>query len=78
MTWNHRLRLVSIASAALMLTASAAGAQTVFGFNIMEIERPTETMLNGNVSSRSSFRAGRGIARCRAHAICGGLRARKR
>lgn len=40
MTWKHNLRLVSIASAALVLSASVAGAQTTFGFNIMEIDRP--------------------------------------
>jgi hypothetical protein len=40
MTWKHRVRIISIASAALMLTASVASAQTVFGFNITEIDRP--------------------------------------
>jgi hypothetical protein len=40
MTWKHNLRLVSIASAALVLSASVAGAQTTFGFNIMELDRP--------------------------------------
>jgi hypothetical protein len=40
MTWKHRVRVFSIASAALMLTASVASAQTVFGFNITEIDRP--------------------------------------
>jgi hypothetical protein len=42
MTWKHRLRLISIASAALVLSASAASAQT-FGFNIMDLDRPNGT-----------------------------------
>ena len=42
MTWNRRFRFVAIASAALMLSAPVASAQTAtsFGFNIMEIDRP--------------------------------------
>ena len=39
MAWKHNLRLVSIASAALVLSASVAGAQTTFGFNIMDLDR---------------------------------------
>ncbi len=43
MTWNSRIRLTAIASAALMLSAPIASAQTAtsFGFNIMEIDRST-------------------------------------
>jgi hypothetical protein len=40
MTWKHNLRLLSFASAALVLSASVAGAETTFGFNIMEMDRP--------------------------------------
>jgi hypothetical protein len=42
MTWNHSLRFAAIASAALMLSAPIASAQTAtsFGFNITEMDRP--------------------------------------
>jgi hypothetical protein len=46
---NHRLRLISIASAALMLSASAAGAET-FGFNIMDMDRTGGSPWNGRQS----------------------------
>src|SRR5262245_54687616 len=50
MTWKHNLRLVSIASAALMFTASVAGAQTTFGFNIMDLDRPNGSPWIGKAS----------------------------
>jgi hypothetical protein len=49
MTRSNRLRLFSIASAALMLSASAAGAQT-FGFNIMEMDRTNGSPWHGRQS----------------------------
>jgi hypothetical protein len=47
MTWKHRLQLISVASVALMLSASVAGAQTVFGFNIMDLDRSNGTPWQG-------------------------------
>jgi hypothetical protein len=49
MTRSNRLRLASIASAALILSASAAGAQT-FGFNIMDMDRPNGSPWHGRQS----------------------------
>jgi hypothetical protein len=49
MTCSNHLRLVSIASAALIFSASAAGAQT-FGFNIMDMDRPNGSPWHGKQS----------------------------
>src|SRR5262245_19645604 len=49
MAWKHHVRLISLASAALVLSVSAARADT-FGFNIMDMERPNGSPWHGRQS----------------------------